>query len=386
MQIRLITSEQEFAELAFVWRKLFAANPAHSPFQSWEWNYSWWQHHGTAGQLRLLIGEHDGEIAGLAPLCLQRSFRGLPQAHLSFISRKRGDYLDFLTVPGKAAEFFTALFAYLKEQHGGWSFLDLSDLHRDSPNVLQVLAAANLVFPTATVEAREICVTVPLTSTWETFQAGLGKNARRNIGRYGRALEKDFKVEFRVPVGREQMQQGLSDFAAVYRGRWQDEHGKTYFDDADAMAFERQLCELATGQSWYRLYLLYADEQPIAGYLGYICNNKYYAGLLAHVPQFHKYSVGTVLIGKTVEDCIAQGWTELDMTRGNEPYKFQWNGVAKRNFHVRIFASRFALLRVALVDWIYWRATEMTWLHRLRAALRRAAAPKSKDATPPPAE
>jgi len=174
------------------------------------------------------------------------------------------------------------------------------------------------------------------------------------------------------------MQQGLADFAEVYHSRWKEDHGETYFERPEAVAFERQLCELGTEAGWYRLYMLYADEKPVAGYLGYVCHNKYYAGLLAHVPDFHKYSVGTVLIAKTVEDCIAHGWSALDMTRGDEPYKYQWNGIQKRNFDLRVFATRFALVRAAVIDGVYRTATEIGWLHRVRTVAQGRRASRAK--------
>jgi CelD/BcsL family acetyltransferase involved in cellulose biosynthesis len=370
MQIRLVTSEKEFAALKPIWQTIFATNPNHTPFQTWEWNYSWWNHYGKPGDLRLFLAEQDGQLVGIAPMCLQRRFRGWPQAHLSFISRKRADYLDFLVPTGGEAAFFTAFFEHLNEHRKDWGFLDLSDLRQDSTNVAHILTTATRVFPAATVEAREICVTVPLTRTWEEFLASLGKNARRNIGRYGRQLEKEFAVSFKIPADAVQMRKCLADFAQVYHSRWKEDHSETYFEQPEAAAFERQLCELGTEAGWYRLYMLYADEKPVAGYLGYVCHGQYYAGLLAHVPEFHKYSVGTVLIAKTVEDCIRNGWSALDMTRGDEPYKYHWNGIKKRNFHLRVFANRLALVRAAIADGLYRRATEIDWLHRLRAVAR----------------
>src|SRR5262245_59622211 len=110
MVIRLITSEQEFAALKPVWQALFDANPNHTPFQSWEWNFSWWKHFGKPGRLRLFVAEEDGKLAGIAPCYLRSRFRGWPLAHLGLISRKRGDYLDFLVRGGTETAFFAELF------------------------------------------------------------------------------------------------------------------------------------------------------------------------------------------------------------------------------------------------------------------------------------
>jgi CelD/BcsL family acetyltransferase involved in cellulose biosynthesis len=98
---------------------------------------------------------------------------------------------------------------------------------------------------------------------------------------------------------------------------------------------------------------------------------KYYAGLLAHDPRFHKHSVGTALIARTIQSCIAHGWTELDMTRGDEPYKAQWNARPTRNYRITLHRSRATLAATAVIESLYRRANASRGLKRLQAWSRR---------------
>jgi CelD/BcsL family acetyltransferase involved in cellulose biosynthesis len=134
MTIKVVTSLDELFALRPVWQTLFASNENHTPFQSWEWHYAWWKHFGRPGALRILIAESRGKVLGIAPLCLSSTFRGWPLKHLTFISRKRSDYLDFLVQPGAETEFFTELFAFIKARRADWRFIDLSDLQQSSSN------------------------------------------------------------------------------------------------------------------------------------------------------------------------------------------------------------------------------------------------------------
>ena len=371
MSIRVVSSEVEFHGLRSAWQEILDGNPNHTPFQTWEWNFTWWKHFGSVGRLRLLVAEEDGRLIGVAPFQLASRYRGWPTRHLAFIGRKRSDYLDFIVRAGEEPGFFRQLFEYLRDGPTEWGFVELRDLPDGSTNLPHVLREALKCFGVVNVEAGEACVTVPLADSWEKYLAALGKNARRNAGRYRRALEKEHAVSLVIPEAGEPMKKGLRDFADVFRSRWRAEQGATYFEQPRAAAFEQEVCDLAGAAGWYRLYLLYADEVPVAGYLGYVRNNKYYAGLLAHRPDYHKYSVGTVLIGMTIEDCISHGWSDLDMTRGDEPYKYQWNGSVKRNYDLKIFRSRLGMVPTSIVDWTYRRAVAMKPLHRIRAALMR---------------
>jgi CelD/BcsL family acetyltransferase involved in cellulose biosynthesis len=371
MSIRIVDSEEEFGALKSVWQELYDTSANHSPFQSWEWNYTWWKHFGAPGRLRLFLVEEGGSLIGIAPFQLIPRFRGWPLTHLAFIARKRSDYLDFLVRPGMEAVFFRQLLAYLSEKCANWRLVELRDLPGNSTNLPHLLREAMGTFPALSLEAGEMCVAVPLGATWTDYLASLGKNARRNAGRYRRHLEQDFVVRLAAPTAADDIQKCFEDFVTVYRSRWQDLQGATYFEQPDASAFEREICKLGSVAGWYRLYILYAGNIPVAGYLGYVRNNKYYAGLLAHRPDFHKYSAGTVLIGMTLEDCINNHWTELDMTRGAEPYKFQWNGVGKPNYQIKMFHTRAGLATATLMEWLYDSLEAIKTLHYVRARFLR---------------
>src|SRR5438105_559561 len=103
MSVKLVSSESELESLRDSWREIYHSNANHSPFQTWEWNFTWWKHFGSPGKLRLLLVEEDGKPIGIAPLFHSNRYLGWPLPHLAFIGRKRSDYLDFLVRDGKQA-------------------------------------------------------------------------------------------------------------------------------------------------------------------------------------------------------------------------------------------------------------------------------------------
>jgi CelD/BcsL family acetyltransferase involved in cellulose biosynthesis len=370
MSVKVMTSETQFEALRAPWGELFASSPNHTPFQSWEWNFTWWKHFGKAGALHLLVVEQDGQLIGIAPLFLRPRYHGWPLRHLAFIASKRSDYLDFIVRGGMEAVFFHELFAHLREHASGWGFLELRDFPETSANLPHLLRESLGAFTVVGVEAAEMCVTVPLPETYDDYLATLGKNSRRNALRYRKQLEKDFAVRWHTPTEPTDIHRCFDDFVALYRSRWEQEHGATFFDEAAAAAFEREICQLGSEAGWYRLYLLYVDDRPAAGYCGYACNDKYYAGLFAHSPELREHNVGTVMVAMTIEHCIANGWNEFDLTRGEEAYKYQWHGRNKRNYRIGLYRSRTLLVRASLAGWLYQRTVKVGWLRRLRAMYR----------------
>ena len=371
MSIRVVTSQKEFTELKPAWENLFQSNPNHTPYQSWEWNFTWWKHFGAPERLRLFVAEEDGKLIGIAPFFLRKRFYGWPLPHLGFIGQKRTDYLDFVVRAGSETNFFQQLFKYLQENRSEWMFVELKDVPDTSTNLPFFYQEVGKVFPVLGWEAQRLCVTVPLTNDWESFLNTLGKRTRKDVGYDRRFFEKNVASEFKIFTNSSAVFDGLKDLIAVYRTRWQEEKGATRFE-VDAVAkFEREICELFSHAGWYRLYLLYANKEPVAGLLGYVRNNKYFADSYAHSPAYHKYSVGNVLLGMAIEDCIKNQWTELDLTRGDESYKLRWNGQTKRNYHLKIFHNRTGMALASLAEGMYERASQSKMLNKLLAQYRK---------------
>lgn len=384
MSVRIITTDGDFRALQPAWEELFLCNPNHRPYQSWEWNFTWWKHHGRDGDLRLVVVEDDGRrLLGLAPLYLARRFRGVPLRHLRFIAHKRADYLDFLVRPGFETTFFPELFRYLQGERRGWRFFEIRDLPDNSPNLPFVQREAARTPSLWQLEPWEQCVTLPLMSTFDEYLAGLSKRFRKDVGYYRRSFERSFASEFRAVSTPSEIPEALNDVIAVYKARWQEQKGNTEYDDEEAARFEREISEVLSAAGMYQLYVLYADKKPAAGILAYVRNNRCYVERFAHSPEFHKYSVGTVLLAMAIEHAIAKGWTEFDLMRGAEDYKFRWNGQSKHNLRVRLFRSRLAMRMVAMIDWLYLRAAKVETLHKVQAFWRRGKLARESVSAPP---
>jgi len=371
MAHRVITTIREFETLKPVWDELFLGNPNHTPFQTWEWNFTWWQNFGTEGALRLILMEEEGMPIGIAPLCLRKRFYGWPMPHLGFLGQKRTDYLDFVVAPEREAQFFRNLREYLHSTDDKWQFVELKDMPDSSTNLTPLFQELSEEFSLFSIDLQRVCVTIPLTSDWPSFLQTLGKRTRKDVNYDRRYLAKRFTVDFKIYTNSSTVVEGFRDLTAIYETRWQHEKGASRLAEQKVANFEKEICNQFSKRGDYRLYMLYADAQPVAGLSGYVRNNKYYGDIYAHSPELHKFSVGNVLLGMAIEDCISQNLSELDLSRGDETYKFRWNGRAKRNYHIKIFRNRMASAKAALAEALYEAAAQSRLLNNLRASYRR---------------
>ena len=85
------------AALEGEWCNLFQHSSKATPFQSWAWLYSWWEHYGVGRELRLITVRQGELLVGLVPLMLERRF-GF--GSLLFVGTGITDHLDVLVRDG----------------------------------------------------------------------------------------------------------------------------------------------------------------------------------------------------------------------------------------------------------------------------------------------
>ena len=71
----VLRDTNDFASLKEEWDELYESCPSATPFQSWEWLYSWWEIYGEGSYGLRLVTLRDagsGLLVGLLPLMVRR--------------------------------------------------------------------------------------------------------------------------------------------------------------------------------------------------------------------------------------------------------------------------------------------------------------------------
>jgi CelD/BcsL family acetyltransferase involved in cellulose biosynthesis len=275
-------------------------------FATWEWNASWWTHHGEGRELLLhACRSPDGELVTVLPLYLWRA-RWLRV--LRFLGHGEGDELGPVQARGDEALGARGLRSALDSLR--WDvFLGEQLSGRERWSVL-------LDGSTWRWEADPVAAMPP--GGWDGYLAERSQNFRQQLKRRQRELDEAGEVRFRL-ADRDSLDRDLNTLFALHRARWGTR--RTAFGDTP---FHRELARSTLARGWLRLWLLELDGRPVAAWHGFQVGgvtSYYQAG---RDPAYEGFSVGFVLLAHTVRAAIEEGATEYRFGRGAEAFKYRF--------------------------------------------------------------
>jgi len=340
--------------LAGPWDDLVERLPLPSPFLR-----SWWLELTAAGApcFVLVVDEHE-LVGGLA---LQEGrWLGAPRLRMMGAGALCPDHLDVVALPGREDDVLAALAAWLRRP--GSRMLDLEG----------VAAGSRLATVLPGRVRREVIAVAPWTpldadpDRWlrirsRNFRATLRKAARR-LGEEG--------VTHRVHRGGS-VDAALATLRRLHHLQWGDQSNfLTAFDRfaaasrAGASRGEVVFHELAAGEE----VVATVTCLELAGRV-----SLYQSGRL---PARRWRNAATLLLAKVVEDACRRGLTEVDLLRGDEPYKASFASGARELLRLQAAhgaAGRLALAALVLAG--HARKLVRPPLRRARAWQRRASSP-----------
>lgn len=339
LQVSEVVDEAGFAALEQDWQALFDEAARPTPFQSWEWISSWWRHHGE-GRLFVLVARDRDVVVGILPLRIER-YRGTPLREVRWMGAPLSDYQDQIAAAGREADCARAFLSHLSAERKRWDFCDLNDLRQDHP------LGDGTDGLNAVVEFHRQCPIIQLLPSWDAYVKTLGKNLRANVGRRRRQLEKAFETELATVDDEAELPQAMEELFALHNRRWRKRGASGAFASKRVQAFHQEVALRFLRRGWLRLHRLRLNKTTRgAFYCFHLCGRTYYY-LSGFDAEIGKFSPGNVLMGAVIQRAIADGDTELDLLRGDETYKYQWNAVDTRTERLLIghasLRSRFGL-------------------------------------------
>jgi CelD/BcsL family acetyltransferase involved in cellulose biosynthesis len=334
MQVVEVTDLAALSGLATPWRALLAQAVDPTPFQSFEWQETWWRHHG-GGQLWVLAAYDNGVMVGLMPLHITR-YRGTPLRQVRFLGAPLSDFQEILAAPGHETAARDAFMTHLRDHAHRWDLCDFADQRAgtsltsgEMPNGLRRLLVHH-----------RVCPYIPLGDGWDALLKRLSKNTRTNLGRRRRQIQKQFRAEYDVATG-ETLATAMEELFRLHNGRWRRRGVAGAFAGARKQAFHHEVAQRFVERGWLRLHRLRLDGETRAAFYCFQLGARVYYYLSGFDVAFGKYSIGNVLMAQAIERAIGDGAREFDFLRGDETYKLAW-GAKERRTH-RLILGRAAL-------------------------------------------
>jgi CelD/BcsL family acetyltransferase involved in cellulose biosynthesis len=322
------------------WRALQAQCPDLTPFQTWEWNEAWWRHFGARKRLVLLLFWVENRLVGLAPLYASWHL-GTPLRRLAWVGTGQSDYLGPLVLPEYAEAVSEALYRILGDGLRGWDMADLQQLRPDN----SLFSRAARPWPQHPAEFQSLlpmepCPYLALPDTWEKLTATLGKKMRSNLGYYERLLYRTFADAEVSLADNSTLEEGMTALFALHQSRWNARWLPGVLGNKRVQAFHREVAARFLEQGWLRLHLLRAEGELRAALYCFASGNRTFYYLGGFAPEYSKYSLGTLLTGRAIQQAIAEAHSEFDFLRGSESYKYRWQPEERINHRILLLRPR----------------------------------------------
>ncbi|HYY61400.1 MAG TPA: GNAT family N-acetyltransferase [Burkholderiales bacterium] len=358
--VQFLTAPAEFAALAPEWNRLHEAAAAASVFNSWIWQYHWWQIYGGAQPLRVLVALERGAIVGLLPIYIHtKSALGVRVRLLRFVGTGGDtgpDDLGPVLAPGREASAAAALANALLRigQADVYVFTDIDPDSIFGQALANAAAAAGLAVMSDT--AWRIAF-IRLPATWDAFLKGLPSKRRSGI-RCARAKLFATHPEARFFVWDDpaRLDQAIDRLAELHRKRWQAVGSSHSFATTQYMDFHRGLMHSLMRRGWLRLYCLEIGGELRAINYCYRLRNRVFCMQAGFDPDLAAIAPGAVLLGHAIEHAIGEGNEVFDFLRGEHMYKNQLANGTRDTRYVTAFrpnarAWAYRLRRIRLPAW-----------------------------------
>lgn len=325
---------EEFLGARSLWDDALRRSPDNHVFLTWEWLSRWWRHYG-GGRRFLLVTVVDGEkIIAAAPLMSSRyKLLGLGIRKIEFIGTPASDYHSFLLTK-KEIECGKMMIRYADRAAMRWDCFELSEIPEDSQTagVLRTLSGSSSRFEERTLS---LCPYVSLPTNFEDCLQRLSPSFRKNLLRYERKLEREFKVGFEVHNDIETISSAMKILFDLHGKRWQSKKQAGAFGEKKFRDFHLDVGRAFAERGWLALNFLTLDGEPVAAGYDFKYGQKLFYYLSGFDPEFSKYNIGHLRHMYLMRYCIENGLGEYDFLRGDEPYKLRWNTFLRRNLEIR---------------------------------------------------
>jgi len=242
--------------------------------------------------------------------------------------------------------------------------VELDDLREGDPFVLELVEALEGAgYADVELPRLHVC---PVAEWGGDLEAYLGTRPQKfgsQIRRRRQELSRRPGFRLEVFERPDDVVAGLEDLFRLHRRRWAEEGGSDAIPSPTIEEFHRRSGRLLAERGLARLAVLRLEGAPAAAGYGFLHGRRfsyYQAGL---APEWRRRSAGMVVMVELMRHVAAAGAVELDLLRGDEPYKAIWATTARATCAVRARrATRSA-----------WRAARAALaLARLRAGLSAA--------------
>ncbi len=321
--ISLIQDLDEFRKLKDTWNNLAENCRSYNPWLSWDWFNLCLKYFLNNNKVFALVLYKADRIVAIAPFLLRKEkYKGIFWTNKIELMGSSyspiGDIL-FGDLDEDAKKLILSnIIYYFSYVFRNWNIIELDKIiGKDSVPELFGDVIVNSGLKYRTYSCFNNWYSDGIDYGFGRFFGNLPKNLHRNVKRYEKKLNGIGKLQFEMRTNNEDIDHYLDLYDEVRAKSW-----KAVERDR---AFHREFLKYAAKKGWIRLSILYVNALPVAAAKYLVWNNTAFGMDSIYDESYAKFSPGAVLTSKIFEYVIdIDGVSEIDLGRGDEPYKMEW--------------------------------------------------------------
>ncbi len=343
LSIRVVSTLEEFGNLADQWNSLLAQTSSNHIFLTWEWLYTWARNYLGKDRLFILLAYEGDQIVGIAPLYIRKTryYRVLNLRQIGFLGTGEvcSCYLDFIVQEKNRKQFIQKVYSYLYgEAKGLWDILYLAEVPAESLSIDTLYEIAQEEGKVIEVADHTCCPVIKLHGGVKDFLKRISRNERYNLRRKSKRLQQVGHVEYDRTSLSGDIQKEMDTFVKLHQMRWEQKGAGGCFKSQRFLGFHREVSEIFSKRGWVHLDFLVLDGEKVAGIYGYSYNGRYYFYLPGLNPTIvPEASPGILLLFRCICQAIQDRMSEFDLLRGPADYKIAWANTIRRSLTLRLY-------------------------------------------------
>ena len=333
--VHCVVDTNSFRALEAEWTILYEKCPNLSPFNSWDWLFSWWQSYGNAHALKILTFREDGRLVGIVPLYLsrERNQLGLACRVMRFVGdgSADSDYLGWLVADHDAVPVAAALTDWLSASNE-WDALLLREMPKSCAMSDLMQASAkdmHLLF------RREYgrCGILELPTSLESFLRERQARFRTKLRSLLKRLDQG-GITFEVNCPPSTLRRKLRSMFHLHQVRWVSAGHPGVFGGSAKRLFYARFATRYRRRNWLRLYSLRTDRGYVAHQLCFQERDVVYLLQEAFDVSNPSSSYGQMLRAAVIRHLIESGGGRYDFLGGYSRHKETWGASENQTIHL----------------------------------------------------
>ena len=173
--------------------------------------------------------------------------------------------------------------------------------------------------------------------TYEAFLAARGRKHRGHFRRLFKHFEAEFgdKIRYATFTKVEEVELFCKAAEEIAQNTYQRGLNAGFADNEE----NRRRLTLAAQKGWFRGYVVFVDDKPLAFWGGENVKDVMYVAWTGYNPAYRKFELGTIVYLKMVEDLISLKVRRLDYGLGSAQYKERFGDECLREHDTAIYGA-----------------------------------------------